>query len=253
MISWPSTTAVAPTACLPRDEQIPALDRSTHRCLVPPARFHSHEPCAAGSYRLSHTWTQNDTPPAPLGSEADLDYEEWTMSDQIQRFFAIDLHKSYVVAGAVDSQQQVILQPRRVPLAEFEFWAKKQLRPTDAVVLEAGPNAWFIHDPSLWLAEWWFTLTTSRHARVRNGPTRYWCWPSAVSILPAIWCSSCPRTEALVAHRRRLVMQRTAAESAGVLHRHNLIQGRGSLLETSKEWWTSLPIPCSEVACRSGR
>ena len=34
------------------------------------------------------------------------------MTDQVQRFVALDIHKSYIVVGAVDDQQQVVLHPR---------------------------------------------------------------------------------------------------------------------------------------------
>lgn len=68
------------------------------------------------------------------------------MSDQVQRFVALDLHKSYIVVGAVDGEQQVVLHPRRVPLVRFEGWAERHLQQADSVVLEAGPNAWFVHD-----------------------------------------------------------------------------------------------------------
>jgi hypothetical protein len=66
------------------------------------------------------------------------------MSNQDKSYVALDLHKSYIVGGAVDDQGQVVLNPRRVPSAKFEEWAKKHLRPTDAVVLEAGSSTWLI-------------------------------------------------------------------------------------------------------------
>ena len=62
------------------------------------------------------------------------------------RFVALDLHKDYIVVGAVDVQQRVVLAPRRIAAAAFETWARTELTASDAVVLEATTTAWQIHD-----------------------------------------------------------------------------------------------------------
>jgi hypothetical protein len=67
-------------------------------------------------------------------------------SNDTPRFVALDLHKRYVMVGAVNTHQEVVLRPQRVELVAFEDWAKKHLRPTDEVVLEATSNAWYIYD-----------------------------------------------------------------------------------------------------------
>jgi hypothetical protein len=54
-----------------------------------------------------------------------------------ERFVALDVHKHYVVVGAVNVGQQVVLSPRRVDLDEFLSWSQQHLHSTDAVVLEA--------------------------------------------------------------------------------------------------------------------
>jgi hypothetical protein len=53
------------------------------------------------------------------------------------RFVALDIHRKYLVIGAVDPQQQVVLTPRRFGFEAFSDWAKTHLGPSDAVVLEA--------------------------------------------------------------------------------------------------------------------
>jgi transposase len=68
------------------------------------------------------------------------------MVEMSVRFVALDLHKDYVMVAALDTQQQVVLAPRRVLLPQFDSWATRHLRPTDQVVLEATTNAWYIHD-----------------------------------------------------------------------------------------------------------
>ncbi len=59
-----------------------------------------------------------------------------------ERYVALDVHKRYCMVGAVDSQQQVVMPPRKVTMEGLESWAKEHLRRTDAVVFEASVNAW---------------------------------------------------------------------------------------------------------------
>jgi hypothetical protein len=47
---------------------------------------------------------------------------------------ALDIHKTYLVAGTINNQQEVVLPPRRVSSLESEGWAKKQSRSDDAEV-----------------------------------------------------------------------------------------------------------------------
>jgi hypothetical protein len=62
------------------------------------------------------------------------------------RFVAIDIHKSYLMVGAIDIEQRIVLQPRKVELHRWLVWAQANLLPTDAAVLEATTNAWTIYD-----------------------------------------------------------------------------------------------------------
>jgi len=62
------------------------------------------------------------------------------------RFVALDVHKQYVVVGAIDAQQRVVLSPKRMSFDQFEEWCPPHLSPSDAVVLEATTNAWYLHD-----------------------------------------------------------------------------------------------------------
>lgn len=48
-------------------------------------------------------------------------------SNDTPRFGALDLHKRYVMVGAVNTHQEVVLRPQRVDLVAFETWARKQL------------------------------------------------------------------------------------------------------------------------------
>lgn len=62
------------------------------------------------------------------------------------RFVALDVHRKYLVVGAVDAGQKVLLSPRRFGFEAFEAWAPTHLTPSDLVVLEATANAWLLYD-----------------------------------------------------------------------------------------------------------
>ncbi len=40
----------------------------------------------------------------------------------LTRFVALDIHRKYLVVGAVDQEQQVVLSPRRFGFEAFSAW-----------------------------------------------------------------------------------------------------------------------------------
>jgi transposase len=66
------------------------------------------------------------------------------VSTQISRYVALDVHRTYLVVGAVDSQQHIVLSPRRFGFENFAAWACAHLSEADSVVLEA--SAWVLSD-----------------------------------------------------------------------------------------------------------
>ena len=180
------------------------------------------------------------------------------MSETGWRFVALDLHKSYIVVGAVDEQQNIVLHPRRVSCARLEEWAKRHLRSTDAVVLEAGPNSWFVHDLLLPLVDhvivvhsYHVKLIAASMVKTDKIDTLVLARLLAVDILPGIWVPPHHVRElrSLVSHRRRLVKQRAAAKNRlhSVLHRHNLVAPEGTpFSEATRDWWLNLPISNAE-------
>lgn len=56
------------------------------------------------------------------------------------------MHRSYLVVRSVDSQQHIVLSPRRFGFESFAVWASIYLNETDAMVLEASANAWVLYD-----------------------------------------------------------------------------------------------------------
>jgi hypothetical protein len=76
------------------------------------------------------------------------------MSDEpisipIVRYIAIDAHKHYVMVGGLNAQQETVLPTRRVDMENYPKWAKANLRPGDAVVIEATTNTWTLYDVTL--------------------------------------------------------------------------------------------------------
>ncbi len=180
------------------------------------------------------------------------------MTETTRRFVALDLHKDYVMVGALDAQQQVVLAPRRILLAQFDSWAKRHLRPTDHVVLEATTNAWYIHDllvplvarvvvadPAKAKAKMGLPVKTDRRDTLGLAELL------VANRVPTVWVPPPPVRElrSLIAHRQRLMRQRTMAKNRlrGLLHRHNIVPPPGELFTASRRaWWDTLELSPTE-------
>jgi hypothetical protein len=62
------------------------------------------------------------------------------------RFVGLDVHKHYLVATAVDADNNEVMPLRRVPLVQLDDWVRKNLTHQDAVVLEMTTNTWQLYD-----------------------------------------------------------------------------------------------------------
>jgi transposase len=156
------------------------------------------------------------------------------------RFIAIAIHKSYLMVGAIDAQQRIVLQPRKVELHHFLAWAQTNLLPTDAVVLEATTNAWTIYDQVASLVARVVVAHPAKvrliaEARVKTDKVDVLTLAKLLraDMLPEVWV---PPTHvrdlrALLSHRRRLVALQTTAKNRlhSVLHRLNLKPPQGDL------------------------
>src|ERR1043165_7528700 len=157
---------------------------------------------------------------------------------QLTRFVAIDVHKDYVVVGTVDAQQQIVLPPRRLSMIEFEDWAVKRLAKTDSVVLEATTNAWHLvdqlqpHSGAVTVAHPLLVkLISAARVKTDSRDTINLARLLAAKLIPQVWVPPPEVRElrALLAHRRRLVSNRTQARNRlhSVLLRHNLVAPAG--------------------------
>jgi transposase len=176
----------------------------------------------------------------------------------IPRFVALDLHKDYVMVGALDAQKRVVLRPRRVLLNQFADWAARHLQPTDQVVLEATTNAWYIYDllqplvarvvvadPAKAKAKMALPVKTDKRDTLGLAELL------VTDSVPAVWVPPAPvrGLRSLLAHRQRLVHQRTAAKNRlrNLLLRHHIVPPPGELFAAHQRiWWDRLDLASIE-------
>jgi transposase len=174
------------------------------------------------------------------------------------RFIGLDVHKHYVVVGAVDTQQTVVLRPRRLSLEEFERWRRTQLHASDAIVLEATGSAWHIYDQLLQqtpavsvanplLIRW----IGSAPVKTDGHDTLKLARLLAAGLVPLVWVppSAVRDLRALVAHRRRLIAQRTQTRNRlhALLQRHNLMPpDKDPFAPPQRGWWQALSLELAE-------
>jgi transposase len=181
-----------------------------------------------------------------------------TSNVQVSRFIGLDVHKHYVMLGAVDGAQNVVLRPRRLSFAEFETWWQRYLTASDAVVLEASCNSWHLYDqlstraasvtvanPLLvkWIAA--ARVKTDAHDTIKLARLL------AAGLIPAVWVPPQPVRDlrALLSHRQRLIRERTQARNRlhSLLQRHNLTAAAEDLFSSAQRtWWQSLPWTAAE-------
>ena len=177
-----------------------------------------------------------------------------TPSTPIERFLAVDLHKCYVVVGGGSAQQQVILPPRRMDLSAWPTWARKNLRPTDALVVEATTNAWDFYDQVQPLVGRAVVANAGKvkliaAARVKTDKIDVFALARllAAGWMPEVWVPPVEVRElrGLIAHRRQLVKQRTRLKNHlhSLLHRHQLAVVDGDpFADKNRAWWDGLKV-----------
>ena len=158
------------------------------------------------------------------------------------------------MVGAVDVQQHVVLAPRRFGFEAFDEWAPAHLTHADAVVLEATANAWLLYDQLQPLVAEVIVahpqavkLIAAARVKTDSRDTIKLASLLAANLIPAVWVppQEVRELRALVAHRKRLVQQRTQAGNRlhAVLHRHNLASLQANpLLAHQREWWLALDL-----------
>jgi transposase len=175
-----------------------------------------------------------------------------------ERYLGIDLHKHYLVIGGVNTQQEVVLSPRRIDLDDWPRWAQAHLTPADIVVVEATTNAWDFYDLTRPFVQRVVVANAAKIAliartRVKTDQkdvmvlARLW----AAGLIPEVWVPPLDVRElrSLIAHRRRVVRTRTALKNRlqSVLHRHHLVLPSGDpFAARHRAWWDTLPVSPTE-------
>ncbi len=174
------------------------------------------------------------------------------------RFVALDVHRHYLMVGAVDLQQQVVLSPRRFGFAAFAEWASAHFTHADAVVLEATSHAWLLYDQLQPLVAEVVVahpqavkLIAAARVKTDSRDTIKLASLLAANLIPAVWVppQAVRELRALVTHRNRLVQQRTQAANRlhSVLQRHNLEPPPGQPFALhQRECWLALDLPFAE-------
>ncbi len=175
-----------------------------------------------------------------------------------ERYVGLDVDKAYVALAAVNERKEEVLPPQRVGFSRWCEWMHKNLKPTDAVVLEATTNGWEVYDQVAPLVGRAVVANTrnvrslatervKRDARAALHLARL----LAADMVPEVWVPPVHVRElrALLTHRRRLVKMRTMTRNwlHSLIHRYALVPPRGEIF-TSKHrgWWEGLELPPTE-------
>jgi transposase len=181
----------------------------------------------------------------------------------ITRFFGVDLHKKFLYIAAVNSLQEIILKPLKIPLNEWPTWARNHLLPTDIVAVESTTNTWDFYDGIVALVARaeianagklpWITKTrvkTDKHDSIKLAKL------CAAGLIPQVWVPPAHIREArcLLAHRRRLVGIQTMTRNRlqSLIHRHMLEVPAGEPFSNKNlPWWDSIPVsPAEKILLR---
>jgi len=167
----------------------------------------------------------------------------------IQRYLAIDIHKSYVMIGGMNHQQQWTLRPRKVQMPRFRDWVALNLKSSDAVVLETTSNVWDIYDivaplVGKTLVANAYKVRQIAEARVKTdkADVKRLITLLIANIVPEVWVPPVHVRElrSLISFRWRIGKQITMSKNRlhSVIHRFNLDPPEGHLLaDKNQSWW----------------
>jgi transposase len=176
------------------------------------------------------------------------------MNDFGKRYIGLDVHKYYLTALGVDEDLNVVLPARRVELAHFESWMKKNLTRQDEVVLEMTTNTWQLYDE---LSEYagsvrvvhppHVALITRSQVMNDKIAASILARLLAKGLLVGIWVppQEIRELRGLVAQRQKMTRLATQAKNRlhAVIQRHHLKPPAGNLFAKSKNgWWQALPL-----------
>jgi transposase len=167
----------------------------------------------------------------------------------IDRYIAIDIHKHYVLLGGMNHQREWVLRPRKVRMSRFPEWVRKNLKPTDAVVIESTSNAWEIYDLIEPIVAKTVVANPLKVGQISGAKVKTdkldverLLTLLIADIVPEVWVPPhhVRDLRSLISHRWRLHKQiaMTKNRLQSFIHRFNLIPPEGQLFsEENRLWW----------------
>ena len=179
------------------------------------------------------------------------------------RFVALDIRATSAHAAAVGADGRAALAPQVVPIDDLAAWLRRELLPTDQVVLGAASSPWAHYDLVAALAGS-ATVAHPRTARllpsigVSADPSDALLLARmhARGLVPALWAPEPAVRElrALSAQRRRLILQHAGANGVltRLIERCRLASPADDRLAAGDPgWWARQPLcPADRVLAR---
>jgi transposase len=173
-----------------------------------------------------------------------------------RRYFGFDVHKDFIMAAAVDAEQNIVLKPRRISATGFEKWVMKNVAKEDEAVIEAMSGCWVTHDMLKKYCQrvvvahpYHVKLIASSFVKTDKRDAIALARLLAANILPEVWVPPPHVRElrGLIRHRETLVQKRATAKTRirAVMHRYQILGPKGiSAFEQS--YWDTVDIPATE-------
>ena len=167
----------------------------------------------------------------------------------IHRFIAIDIHKHYVVVGAMNHQKEWVLRTRKVRMSRLPEWVQKNLTPADSVVIESTSNAWEIYDLINPLVAKAVVANPLKVGEISGAKVKTdkldverLLTLLIADMVPEVWVPPHHVRElrSLISHRWRIHKQIAMTKNRlhSFIHRFNLIPPEGPLFsDTNLAWW----------------
>ena len=160
------------------------------------------------------------------------------------RYIGLDVHKDYITVGGMNFHQEVVLHPRNVDIRRFRSWAELNLKPTDAVVLEATTNTWDIYDIVAPLVAKTVVAHPPEVKQIANASIKIdkhdvirLIRLLIVNMVPEVWVPPVHvrQLRALMSYRWRLLKMSTMVINRlrSLLHRHNISGPEGKSNQAS--------------------
>ena len=167
----------------------------------------------------------------------------------IQRYVGLDVHKHYVMVGGLNRQKEWVLRPRKVRVARCRSWAERNLKSTDAVVIESTSKAWTIYASVAPLVSSTVVADPRQVSEIAKAKVKTdqrdikrLLRLLIADLVPEVWVppQHVRELRSLISCRWRLNKQITMTKNRlhSVLHQYNLSAPEGGLFrDKNQDWW----------------